>query len=53
MRKTREDSRIEVWGEDYVNFPGRRQGKDASATIVQIEPGGDPAQYMVEVVDRE
>lgn len=51
MKKTRKNSRIEVWGADYINLVGQRNPKDSKAVIVQIEPGSKSGDYIVEVVD--
>lgn len=51
MKKTRENSRIEVWDSDYINEPDERNREDRHAVIVQMEPGASGCSYMVEVVD--
>lgn len=52
MKKTRKNSRIEVWGADYINLVGQRNPQDVNVSIVQIEPGSKAGDYIVEVVDR-
>ena len=47
MRRSRIDSRIEVWGEVYVNNPHIRSTKDQEAQIEQIEKVD--SGYIVEV----
>lgn len=51
MTKTRPNSRIEIWGNQYINYPEHREGKDQKAVIVQIERGGADKDYIVEVID--
>lgn len=51
MRRTRKNSRIEIWHGDYVNHPEVREAKDRKAVIVQIEPvNGKENAYFVEVI---
>ena len=49
MIKIREDSKLEVWSERYVNYPLAREEGDFDADIIQIEPAHQGG-YMVEVV---
>lgn len=51
MKKSRKNSRIEVWGAGYVTFPETRKPEDQGLVIVQLEPGSKPGDYIVEVVD--
>lgn len=51
MKRTRKNSRIEVWTADYINTVSVRSPQDAKAVIVQIEPGASRQDYIVEVVD--
>ena len=49
MRKERNDSIVEVWDRDYVNFPDKRNEEDREAQIIQIEHGYED-DYIVEIV---
>lgn len=52
MIKTREDSRIEIWGADYINQISKRNDIDKTAVVIQAEHAeGD--NYIVEVIDTE
>ena len=51
MRKERNDSIVEVWDRDYVNFPDERNEEDKEAQIIQIEHGYED-DYIVEIVRR-
>ena len=53
MRKSRMDSRIEIWSREYINFPEERDDNDKNAVILQIYTGRDSEDYIVEVVDEE
>lgn len=54
MRKSRKDSRIEIWGVQYINNQhDERNNEDIGVVILQIEPGHSPDDYIVEVVDEE
>lgn len=53
MKAKYENSRIEIWGRDYINNPVIREEKDKNVKIVQIEPSGREDDYIVEIVDRE
>lgn len=54
MRKSRKDSRIEIWEVNYINNQyGERNNEDIDVVILQIEPGHSPDDYIVEVVDAE
>lgn len=50
MKKSTPNSRIEVWGGEYINNPPRRQAGDRNVDIVQIEPSHVKDEYIVEVV---
>ena len=51
MIKTREDSTIEVWSDDYINNPDKREIKeDRKTRIIQIERGTSSGFYIVEIV---
>ena len=52
MKKTRKNSRIKVWHRFYIDNPDVRRPEDQNAVIVQIEPGKDANDYIVEVVDK-
>ena len=49
MRKERNDSVVEVWDRDYINFPDERNEEDKEAHIIQIEHGHED-DYIVEIV---
>ena len=53
MKRTREDSRIEIWGTNYINSIDARYPDDQDAQIIQIEPSSNPGDYIVEVVKKE
>lgn len=44
-------SRIEIWQVKYINAPEERQDADKHAIIEQIEPTGNPDNFIVEVYD--
>lgn len=52
MIKIREESKLEVWGPDYINIPAGRNPEDQDKIIIQIEAGTE-GRYMVEVIDPE
>lgn len=53
MRKSRKDSRIEIWSANYINNQGNgRNNEDIDAVILQIEAGNSD-DYIVEVVDEK
>ena len=49
MIKIRDNSRIEIWSNEYINDVERRQEKDKKVEVIQIEIGASPKDYMVEV----
>ena len=51
MKKTHTRSRLEVWAAHYINNPRKRSEADKKATIIQIEPGNTPENYIVEAMD--
>lgn len=51
MKRIYPDSRVEIWGGKYLNNPSIREYKDKTARVVQIEPGSEPGNYIVEVID--
>lgn len=53
MKRTREDSRIEIWSTQYINYIEDRYPEDQDTQIIQIEPSGNPDDYIVEVVEKE
>ncbi len=53
MVKSREDSVIEIWGENGINGDMERLPDDLGAVIIQCEPGNTPGNYIVEVVRKE
>lgn len=52
MRKLYPNSRIEIWDAFYINDVNRRQDKDKSVDIVQIERGIKDRDYIVEIVEK-
>ena len=53
MKRTREDSRIEIWGARYINNVDARYPEDRDLVIIQIEPSRTSGDYIVEVVKKE
>lgn len=54
MVKTRKESRIEIWGREYINRgEGPRLSVDEEVVILQIEPGNDTDDYIVEIIDED
>ena len=53
MKRTREDSRIEIWGARYINVIEDRHPEDQGLKVIQIEPTGCHDDYIVEVVKKE
>lgn len=56
MKRISNNSRIEIWSDEYINDkdPGRKEADGTSKVdIVQIEPGNEPRTYMVEVQPKE
>lgn len=51
MKTIYPNSRVEIWGGHYLNYPDTRAYKDKKARVVQIETGSNPGDYIVEVVD--
>lgn len=51
MKRSRMNSRIEVWDARYINHKDIREDFDKEAKIVQIENGSRPDQYLVEILD--
>lgn len=49
MIKIASSSRIEIWGDYYINDPSKRAEGDREAVIVQIEHA-EGCNYMVEVL---
>lgn len=46
------NSRIEIWGADYINGTRiKRHDEDKNVRIVQVEHGNDN-DYIVEVIDK-
>lgn len=52
MVKTREDSRIEIWCDNYINKISVRHLIDKNAVIIQAEHA-EGNNYIVEVIDTE
>lgn len=55
MVKSRKDSRIEIWSDNYINnTKDCRREVDKDVDIVQIEHGvGGGSNYMVEIADKK
>ena len=53
MKRTREDSSLEVWSENYINYPFKRFDEDMDAEVIQIEPGNSDGDYIVEIVRKK
>lgn len=53
MKRIREDSRIEIWSTQYINSIADRFPEDEDLVVIQIEPSGNPGDYIVEVVKKE
>lgn len=53
MKRSRKNSRLEIWGVHYINFPDTRDPVDQNAKILQIEPTGASEQFIVEVIDTD
>ena len=52
MIRRRIDSKIEIWGENYINNRYSRTAEDKNLEIEQIEPCGG-GSYIVEVFGEE
>lgn len=52
MKRSRKDSRIEVWNETYINNPRTRNLEDRDAQIEQIEPVYG-LSFIVEVFNKK
>lgn len=50
MKKTRKESRIEIWSSAYINLPENRKPEDQKADIIQIEPISGQDGFIVEVI---
>lgn len=50
MIRSRADSKIEIWGIDYINNPYKRITSDLNKEIVQIEHANND-YYIVEVIE--
>ena len=53
MVKIDPNSRIEVWGADYINRPASRAWGDRGKVVIQIETTNDPTNFIVEVIEEE
>lgn len=51
MIRRRIDSKIEIWGQSYINNRFQRTAEDRDLEIEQIEPCGG-CDYIVEVYER-
>ena len=52
MKKSIKESRIEVWGTNYINKVEIRERKDKEMDIVQIEATKDTSNFIVEIRER-
>ena len=50
MVKSRNDSELKIWSLAEINNPAVRDPKYEKAEILQIEPGCDEYEYIVEVL---
>lgn len=50
MVKSRNDSELKIWSLAEINNPAVRGPKYEKAEILQIEPGCDEYEYIVEVL---
>lgn len=50
MIRSRTDSKIEIWGRNYINNPYKRTASDMNKEIVQIEHANNN-DYIVEVIE--
>lgn len=53
MKRTREDSSLQIWTAPYINSIADRFPEDEDLVVIQIEPSGHPGDYIVEVVKKE
>ncbi len=51
MIKTREDSRIEVWSDQYINNPIHRKDEDRDMVIIQMEYV-ESGNFIVEIMPK-
>lgn len=51
MIKTREDSRIEVWSDQYINNPTHRKDEDRDVAIIQMEYV-ESGNFIVEIIPK-
>lgn len=51
MVKTREDSRIEVWSDQYINNPTHRKDEDRDVAIIQMEYV-ESGNFIVEIIPK-
>lgn len=52
MRKSRDDSRLEIWSYAYINDAEHRNKKDQNVELLQIERGSNGYDYIVEIIDK-
>lgn len=55
MKRISNNSRIEIWSDEYINGNPKRHEEDdpSKVEIIQIEPGNTPKSYMVEIQPKE
>lgn len=51
MLKTREDSRIKVWSDQYINNPTHRKDEDRDMVIIQMEYV-ESGNFIVEIIPK-
>ena len=52
MKKSRDDSRLEIWSYAYINSVEHRNKKDQNVALLQIERGSNGYDYIVEIIDK-
>lgn len=52
MKKSRDDSRLEIWSYAYINNVKNRDKNDQNVELLQIERGSNGYDYIVEVIDK-
>lgn len=52
MKKSRDDSRLEIWSYAYINSVEHRNKKDQNVELLQIERGSNGYDYIVEIIDK-
>lgn len=52
MKKSMENSRLEIWSYAYINNVKDRDKNDQNVELLQIERGSNGYDYIVEVIDK-